>query len=85
MYIDHVLKLYSETIRSPYLHYGFWDDPTAVDLDRITLQHIKDAQIRYIEYLTSFIPETVQSILDVGCGIGGNAEYLLKKGYNVET
>ena len=85
MSIDHVLKLYSETIRSPYLHYGFWDDPTTVDLDKITLQHIKDAQIRYIEHLTSFIPETVHSILDVGCGIGGNAEYLLKKGYNVET
>ena len=23
MAIDHVLKLYSETIQSPYLHYGF--------------------------------------------------------------
>ena len=36
MPIDHVLKLYSETIQSPYLHYGFWDHPQSVDLDKVT-------------------------------------------------
>ena len=36
MPIDHVLKLYSESIRSPYLHYGFWDNPEAVNTDEIT-------------------------------------------------
>ena len=85
MPIDHVLKLYSETIQSPYLHYGFWDHPQSVDLDKVTLQEIKDAQNRYIEHLASFIPEGVKSILDVGCGIGGNADYLQKMGYLVET
>ena len=84
MPIDHVLKLYSETIQSPYLHYGFWDHPQSVDLDKVTLQEIKDAQNRYIEHLASFIPEDVKSILDVGCGIGGNADYLQKMGYLVE-
>ena len=79
MSIDHVLKLYSETIRSSYLHYGFWDDPESVDLETITLQSIKDAQARYIEHLASFIPESVSLILDVGCGIGGNTDFLLKK------
>ena len=44
MPIDNVLKLYSETIRSSFLHYGFWDDPTSIDLESITLQKIKDAQ-----------------------------------------
>tara|TARA_A100001037_G_scaffold306161_1_gene349628 strand:- start:5691 stop:6518 length:828 start_codon:yes stop_codon:yes gene_type:complete len=85
MAIDHVLKLYSETIRSSYLHYGFWDKPSSVDLDAITLADLKRAQERYIVHLASFIPENVLSILDVGCGIGGNASYLLNKGFQVET
>jgi len=85
MPIDHVLKLYSETIRSDYLHYGFWDEPNSVEIESITLQEIKNAQVRYIEHLASFIPNEVNSILDVGCGIGGNAEYLINQGYVVET
>jgi len=85
MSIDHVLKLYSETIQSSYLHYGFWDEPNSVKLDTITLPDIKQAQERYIDHLASFIPEGVSSILDVGCGIGGNASYLLDKGFLVET
>jgi len=85
MAIDHVLKLYSEIIRSDYLHYGFWDQPDTVDIESITIQEIKNAQGRYIEHLVSYIPEGVKSILDVGCGIGGNANYLVNKGYSVET
>ena len=85
MSIDHVLKLYSETLRSSYLHYGFWDKPDTIDFDSITIQDIKNAQARYIEHLGNFIPEDVNSILDVGCGIGGNAEFLIKAGYKVET
>jgi len=85
MPIDHVLKLYSETIRSDYLHYGFWGEPNSVEIESITLQEIKNAQDRYIEHLASFIPNEVNSILDVGCGIGGNAEYLINQGYVVET
>ena len=37
MAIDHVLKLYAETIRSPYLHYGFWDEPEKVNADSYPL------------------------------------------------
>lgn len=85
MAIDHVLKLYSEIIRSDYLHYGFWDQPNTIDIESITIQEIKNAQGRYIEHLVSYIPEGVKSILDVGCGIGGNANYLVNKGYRVET
>ena len=85
MSIDHVLKLYSQTIQSSYLHYGFWDDPDSINLDQVTLLEIKDAQNKYIEHLSSFIPGDVKLLLDVGCGIGGNAEYLQTKGYKVET
>ncbi|MDP6338798.1 MAG: methyltransferase domain-containing protein [Candidatus Marinimicrobia bacterium] len=85
MPIDHVLKLYSESIRSPYLHYGFWDNPEAVNTDEITLDEMVAAQERYIEHLASFIPEDVKTILDVGAGIGGNSSYLLSRGYQVEA
>ena len=85
MSIDHVLKLYSKTIQSSYLHYGFWDDPDSVNIESINLQEIKNAQTRYIEHLASFIPNKVELILDVGCGIGGNAEFLINKGFKVET
>ena len=66
MPIDHVLKLYSESVRSPYLHYGFWDDPKLVSAENLSLHDIVAAQDRYIEHLTSFIPEDVKTILDVG-------------------
>ena len=85
MAVDNVLKLYSEILRSEYLHYGFWDNPDSLELSKITLKDIHNAQKRYIEHLSSFIPKDVLSIIDVGCGIGGNAKYLLEKGYKVET
>ena len=85
MPIDHVLKLYSESIRSPYLHYGFWDDPESIDPNELTLEDMVKAQGRYIEHLASFIPEEVKTILDVGAGIGGNSSYLISKGYEVEA
>ena len=63
MSIDHVLKLYSKTIQSSFLHFGFWDDPENVDLSTLSLQDIKNAQYRYIDHLASFIPsETKDSI-----------------------
>tara|TARA_S200000501_G_scaffold175815_1_gene165496 strand:+ start:4408 stop:5229 length:822 start_codon:yes stop_codon:yes gene_type:complete len=85
MATDNILKLYSETIRSSYLHYGFWDKPGLIDPEKINLEELKIAQGRYIEHLSSFIPKGVRTILDVGCGIGGNAEYLIKKGYSIDT
>ena len=85
MSTDHVLKLYSKTIQSSFLHYGFWDDPEKVELSSLSLQDIKNAQYRYIDHLASFIPKKTKTILDVGCGIGGNTSFLLKKGYSLEA
>ena len=72
---DNVLKLYSKTIQSSFLHYGFWDDPEKVDLGSLTLNDIKKAQLRYIDHLSSFIPKDTKTILDVGCGIGGTLNF----------
>ena len=85
MAIDHVLKLYSETVQSPYLHYGFWDNPERIDPDSLSIDDIVKAQGRYIEHLSSFIPEEVKTIIDVGCGVGGNAAYLQEKGFEIEV
>ena len=85
MSTDHVLKLYSKTIQSSFLHYGFWDNPENVELSSLSLQDIKNAQYRYIDHLASFIPKETKTILDVGCGIGGNTSFLLKKGYSLEA
>jgi len=85
MAIDHILKLYAETIRSPYLHYGFWDEPEIVNADSLSIDDIAKAQRRYIQHLTSFIPEDVRSILDVGCGVGGNSVYLQERGFDIDV
>lgn len=79
MPIDHVIKLYSETFRSPYLHYSFWDDPRMVDPEKLSLKNLVAAQERYIEHLASFIPRGVESILDVSSGIGGVRHYCWKR------
>ena len=56
MAIDHVLKLYSETIQSPYLHYGFWDNPGSVNTDLLSIEDIVKAQGRYCLLYTSPSP-----------------------------
>lgn len=61
------------------LHYGLWGD----DLD-VSVQNFPEAQKRYSEFLISHIPQGVKRILDVGCGAGGLASELLKRGYHVE-
>ena len=85
MAIDHVLKLYAEVLQSSYLHYGFWDDPGSVKAEGLGLEDVQKSQERYIEHLAGYIPEDVKTILDVGCGIGGNAAFLRSRGFEIEA
>ncbi|MFC1767903.1 class I SAM-dependent methyltransferase [Candidatus Margulisiibacteriota bacterium] len=55
------------------------------DGDDLTLENFQKAQERYIDHLISFIPQDVKTILDVGCGVGGNAIKLKEKGYDVTS
>jgi len=77
--VDRSLKSYEEILGVGYLHYGLWepDDP-------LTLDGVKIAQERYADFLCSWIPEGVETILDSGCGTGGNALKLKGLGYEVE-
>ncbi len=76
--VQPVLKLYLDLSKTNYLHFGLWKRG-----DKLTLENFQAAQERYANNLVSFIPKGVKSILDVGCGVGGNALKLSKIGYNV--
>ena len=71
MFVTNILKLKS-------LHYGYWEGQKSLDLEGL-----KKAQERYTDTLTDQFPENVNTILDVGCGIGDVALSLDTKGYKV--
>jgi MPBQ/MSBQ methyltransferase len=73
-----LLRFYHEVLGCRYQHYGLWEG------DPLTLQGLKAAQERYSEHLCSWIPQEVRTVLDVGCGTGGNAGKLSGRGFEVE-
>jgi MPBQ/MSBQ methyltransferase len=82
-YQNAALEYYLGLTNSPYLHYGYWA-PIPATLEELTPAHLRIAQQAYADRLVSFIPPGIKTILDVGCGTGGNAAYLLSKGFSVE-
>lgn len=66
-------------LKSEDLHFGYWTDDLPFELLNLTR-----AQERHSDFLITHIPETVKTILDVGCGTGKLAERLLNKGYRVD-
>lgn len=77
-YNDILLKLAQKVFGLEYLHYGFFEPGIPVNLDGL-----KIAQQKYTEKILSSIPKDVKSILDVGCGAGGNAKAMVSAGYSV--
>lgn len=82
-YQNAALNYYLGLTNSPYLHYGYWE-PLPSSLEDLTIGKLRTAQEAYTTKLLSFIPKDTNTILDVGCGIGGNAKYLLDQGFDVE-
>jgi len=82
-YQNAALEYYLGLTNSPYLHYGYWE-PIPTSSDELTVARLRAAQQAYADRLLSFIPAGIKTILDVGCGVGGNAAYLLSQGFSVE-
>jgi len=76
---DRTLRFYNEVLGLERLHYGIW-----LDNDELTIDCLKDAQIRYEDFLVKNIPKDVKNILDVGCGTGILINKLLSSGYQAE-
>ncbi|MEH2263354.1 class I SAM-dependent DNA methyltransferase [Nostoc sp.] len=82
-YQNAAIDYYMGLTDSSYLHYGYWEPlPTAGE--ELTLTGLRVAQSAYAAKLLSFIPEGTKTVLDVGCGIGGNAAYFCSRGFSVE-
>jgi len=77
---DPILDYYRKITKSDYLHYGYWNLE-----DELKVENLHRAQEQYIKHLISLIPQGVQTVLDVGCGTGGNALLLKEKGFQVEA
>ncbi|MGB5961669.1 MAG: methyltransferase domain-containing protein [Coleofasciculaceae cyanobacterium] len=82
-YQNAALEYYLGLTKSPYLHYGYWE-PLPDSVDDLTIPRFRAAQEAYAARLLSYIPTGTKTILDVGCGIGGNASYMLERGFTVE-
>lgn len=82
-YQNAALDYYLGLTGSSYLHYGYWE-PLPTSAEDLTIARLRVAQEAYAAKLLTFIPEGINTVLDVGCGIGGNASYLLERGFTVE-
>jgi MPBQ/MSBQ methyltransferase len=82
-YQNAAIDYYTGLTQNDYLHYGYWD-PLPASPDDLTLPRMRAAQEAYATKLIDTIPAGVKTILDVGCGIGGNAATMLDRGLIVE-
>ncbi|NMG21987.1 class I SAM-dependent methyltransferase [Brasilonema bromeliae] len=82
-YQNAAIDYYMGVTGSSYLHYGYWETLPHSG-EELTLTSLRAAQEAYTAKLFSFIPKGISTVLDVGCGIGGNAKYFLERGFSVE-
>jgi SAM-dependent methyltransferase len=73
------LLLGRHVFKTEDLHYGYWPEDLEVDL-----RNLPQAQKLHSEFIMSHIPEGVETVLDVGCGVGNFAEKLIGQGYKVD-
>lgn len=81
-YQNAAIDYYMGLTNSSFLHYGYWHELPSED--ELTINSLRVAQEAYSVKLLNFIPQRTKTILDVGCGIGGNAKYLYERNFIVE-
>ena len=77
--LDIGLAFSKHFYKTDYLHYGYWPEDLNVEP-----ANVFQAQENYANYILKYIPDKVNSILDVGCGSGKFAEKLIEMGYVVD-
>ena len=83
--LDLELFFCTEILKLNSLHYGYWEENEKLTEDdkKLTLDCLRNAQEKYTDMLIAAIPKNVNSILDVGCGIGDVSRALSKLEYDV--
>ncbi|MHA1514577.1 MAG: class I SAM-dependent methyltransferase, partial [Candidatus Heimdallarchaeaceae archaeon] len=72
------LEIYVKGLGLKSLHQGLWQKGQPVTLDELL-----KAQKNYTIKLIDMFPENVETVLDVGAGVGDNAIYMAEKGMKV--
>lgn len=68
----------TDVLKLESLHFGYWEEGVEP-----TFSQLGPAQERYTQQLIGHIPESVEHVLDVGCGIGDVSRALNRAGYSV--
>jgi SAM-dependent methyltransferase len=77
---DTALKLYGQILPGGFLNYGYSENP-ALPLEKLSLDSIQQAQVRYGERLADLVKDRDNRVLDAGCGMGGLIGLLLMRGF----
>ena len=81
---DLELYLYSKILSNDMLHYGYFED-IHIQPETISIKQLEDAQMAYAQNIVEQVVDLNNPILDVGCGMGGLSDLLLKKNNHVEA
>jgi len=76
---DPQLMLYDKILKTGFLHYGYFDD-VHKSADKISIDDVRQAQIRYAELIMEQVKKENGTVLDVGCGMGGLINMMRQKG-----
>jgi cyclopropane fatty-acyl-phospholipid synthase-like methyltransferase len=79
LFDDAQLALYAKILPSDFLHYGYFDD-TQLRPEDMSLAGIGQAQRRYAELLLDLVVNPTDTVLDIGCGMGGLCRMLNDRG-----